>query len=89
MNREGVRKSTESEVLLRSGRRCCLCYGLYRDFDVKRGQIAHINHNSLQSEADNLAFLCLEHHDIYDSKPSQSKGLSEAELRRYIGPYFL
>ena len=83
MKREGITKRTESEVLIKSGRRCCLCYGLYRNFDVKGGQIAHINHDSSNSKIDNLAFLCLEHHDLYDSRTSQSKGFSESELRHY------
>lgn len=83
MNREGLTKGTEAEVLLKSGRRCCLCYGLHLDFDVKRGQIAHVNRDSSNSQMDNLAFLCLEHHDLYDSRTSQSKGFSETELRQY------
>jgi hypothetical protein len=32
---------------------------------------------------ENLAWLCLEHHDAYDSRTSQSKGMTEGELRRY------
>jgi len=83
MKRERISKGMESDVLLKSGRRCCLCYGLYRNFEVKRGQVAHINHDSSNSEIDNLAFLCLEHHDLYDSRTSQSKGFSESELRQY------
>ncbi len=83
MKREGITKGTEAELLFKSGRRCCLCYGLHLDFDVKRGQIAHINRDSSNSQMDNLAFLCLEHHDLYDSKTSQSKGFSETELRQY------
>jgi hypothetical protein len=83
MARKRISKKTEAEVLLKSGRRCCLCFGLNYDSDTKAGQLAHIDHNSSNSEVDNLAFLCLEHHDQYDSRPSQSKGLTELELRRY------
>jgi hypothetical protein len=32
---------------------------------------------------DNPAFLCFEHHDRYDSKTSQSKNFSIAELKAY------
>jgi hypothetical protein len=53
--------------------RCC----------VKTGQIAHLDHNHNNNEPDNLAFLCLVHHDQYDSKTSQSKGLRENEIKRY------
>jgi hypothetical protein len=31
----------------------------------------------------NLLFLCLAHHDQYDSRPRQSKGLTEQEVRGY------
>jgi hypothetical protein len=49
----------------------------------KQGQIAHIDRNPENNDPNNLAFLCLEHHDRYDSKPSQSKGLTHEEVRRY------
>ena len=83
MKRKRILKETESEILLKSGRRCCLCYGLYGDFKVKRGQLAHVNRDSSNSEFDNLAFLCLEHHDIYDSRTSQSKSITESEVKFY------
>jgi len=35
------------------------------------------------SDPENLAFLCLEHHDQYDSRPSQSKGFTPEEVKRY------
>src|SRR5207245_8498279 len=35
------------------------------------------------NEQDNLAFLCLTHHDQYDSTTSQSKGLKETEVRHF------
>lgn len=54
-----------------------------RDVEVKAGQIAHIDHNHNNNEPDNLAFLCLVHHDQYDSKTSQSKGLRESEIKPY------
>ena len=77
--------SPESEqvVLTRSGRRCCLCYGLRGDFAVKKGQVAHIDRDPTNSRTDNLAFLCLDHHDQYDSRTSQSKGLTREELCFY------
>ena len=75
--------SAETEVLRRSGRRCCVCFGLYRDLEVKPGQIAHLDRNSANSTVDNLAFLCLEHHDQYDTRTSQSKGLTLQEVNSY------
>ena len=64
-----------------SRRRCCLCAGLKGDFSEKRGQIAHLNRDSSNYCDENLAFLCLPHHDEYDSCTSQSKGLTIDELK--------
>lgn len=46
----------------------------------KHGQIAHIDRNRANNGESNLAFLCLPHHDEYDSRTSQSKGITQAEL---------
>ena len=73
----------ETVILRRSGRRCCLCFGLNRDFDVKQGQIAHLDHDSVNTSIENLAFLCLEHHDQYDTRTSQSRGLTVQEVITY------
>jgi hypothetical protein len=76
-------RSVETEVLKGSGRRCCLCFGLYRDLGVKSGQIAHLDQNPANNRVDNLAFLCLEHHDQYDTPTSQSKGWTILEVKSY------
>lgn len=76
-------KNIETEVLLQSGRRCCLCFGIEKDFLPKKGQIAHLDRNPANNALENLAFLCLQHHDEYDSRPSQSKGLTISELKAY------
>jgi hypothetical protein len=81
--RKSPSSATETEVLTRSRRRCCICFGLARDVEVKKGQIAHLDHDSSNSSLDNLAFLCLEHHDLYDSSTSQSKNLTMAEVKKY------
>src|SRR4051812_23609617 len=78
-----IAPSTEIAVLTRSARRCALCFALDSDIEVKRGQIAHLDHDSSNSDEDNLAFLCLTHHDIYDSKTSQSKGFKVDEVKLY------
>jgi len=49
----------------------------------KKGQIAHIDQDSSNSAVDNLCWLCLAHHDEYDSSTSQSKGITPAELRQH------
>jgi hypothetical protein len=81
--RRPVKKSIEHAVLIASRRRCCLCVFLDHRDEVRKGQVAHLNHNPLDSSLDNLVFLCLEHHDEYDAKPSQSKGFSIVEVRHY------
>lgn len=74
---------TKFEVLYASARRCCVCFALDQDYSEKKGQIAHLDRNPSNNCLDNLAWLCLPHHDAYDTKTSQSKGFSESEVRRY------
>lgn len=81
--RKKLRPNVEVRILTLSKRRCALCFGLYGDVDVKQGQIAHIDHDRTNDDEDNLAFLCLPHHDEYDTKPSQSKRFTPDELRKY------
>lgn len=83
MSRKKVSPTIEADVLTRSRRWCALCYGLQGLRQEKRGQIAHINKNSSDSKFDNLVFLCIDHHDQYDSKTSQSKNYTQAEVRKY------
>jgi len=66
----------ETKVLLKSKRRCCLCFGLNNDDAEKQGQIAHIDGNRSNSKEDNLAFLCMRHHALKGTKTRQHKGLS-------------
>lgn len=73
----------EATVLVMCRRRCCICFGLNRDTGLKTGQIAHLDRNPANAGMDNLAFLCLTHHDEYDSKTSQRKGLTTNEVRRF------
>ena len=81
--RKRIPRHIEAEILLRSGRRCCLCYGLQGDFQTKQGQIAHIDHDASNSSASNLVFLCLFHHDAFDSTPRQSKRITQTEVLLY------
>jgi hypothetical protein len=83
MSRKKIPVDTEMQVLTSSRRRCCICFGLFRDVQVKAGQIAHLDRDSTNAALDNLAFLCFEHHDRYDSKTSQSKNFSIAEVKAY------
>ena len=88
IQRAPIPKETETAVLLLSRRRCALCFGLVDDVARKVGQLAHINRKPNDNRQDNLAFLCLPHHDEYDTKRSQSKGLTPGELRNYVAKLY-
>jgi hypothetical protein len=75
--------SVEISVLTKCKRRCALCYGLNNDDGEKRGQLAHIDRNGENIEENNAAFLCLEHHELYDSTSRQAKGYKPGELKRH------
>ena len=60
-----------------------MCCGLNRDTAIKQGQIAHLDQDRANNDVANLAFLCLAHHDQYDSKTSQSKGITLGEAHRF------
>ena len=73
--------AVEARVLTRSARRCCLCFYLMHDLNPKEGQIAHLDHDPTNSAEDNLAFLCLAHHSLYDSRTSQHKNYTIREVK--------
>jgi hypothetical protein len=81
--RKQAKPDHQAEVLARCLRRCCVCFALDHENSQKAGQIAHLDHDPSNDDPDNLVFLCLPHHDQYDSKTSQSKNLTEAEVRKY------
>ena len=81
--RANIPETTLLSVLLSCRRRCCLCVWLDGDKSTKRGQIAHIDHDRSNPKEENLAFLCLSHHDEYDSTTRQSRKLTEGEVREY------
>lgn len=81
--RTAISTEVETKILTSSIRRCCICFGLNQDFGEKKGQIAHLDKNPNNSTFDNLAFLCLNHHDEYDSVKSQSKGFRIDEVKQY------
>src|SRR5438309_179843 len=83
VRRKPMSSNIESEVLIASARRCCLCVFLNDRDEVRKGQIAHLNHNRNDHRFENLVWLCFEHHDDYDGRTSQSKGSTLAEVRAY------
>ena len=81
--RKAITTQVQTQVLIRCKRRCALCFGLNRDVSIKKGQIAHLDQDNSNNAVDNLVYLCLDHHNEYDSVTRQSKNLTLAEVRHY------
>jgi hypothetical protein len=71
----------ETAVLAKSARRCALCFYLNGDLAEKLGQIAHLDSNRSNAAEDNLAFMCLPHHSLFDSTTSQHKNYTIPEVK--------
>jgi len=80
---DGALHLSDTRWRTESRRRCCICFGLKQDNAEKKGQIAHLDHDPSNNAPDNLAFLCFDRHDQYDTPPSQAKGLTIEEVKRY------
>jgi hypothetical protein len=81
--RKKLPNNIATNVITACKRRCCLCWGLDDDNSEKPGQIAHLDRNPSNDDLDNLAWLCLDHHDRYDGRTSQSRGLTIEEVKYY------
>lgn len=83
MSRTKIPSEVETQVLKSTRRRCPLCY--YVDYfeGVVEGQIAHLNHDPNDNGFENLAFLCLKHHSLFDSTNSQHKNFTINEVKYY------
>lgn len=80
-SRKKTPRITEIAVLDKSRRRCALCFYLKNDLSEKHGQLAHLDGNPANFKEDNLAFLCMEHHTLFDSKTSQHKNYTVDEVK--------
>lgn len=76
------------QVLVYCRRRCALCFGLRADARQKEGQIAHLDQDRTNNRPENLAFLCLDHHESYDRTSRQARKLSAEEVRYYQGELY-
>jgi len=81
--RTSVPTEIAQRVLILSKRRCSLCDGLEGDQTVKEGQFAHIDRNPENSQEENLVYLCLKHHNLYDTTYRQSKRFTPDEIKHY------
>src|SRR5215831_9722184 len=79
--RRHIPEHIQHRVLDRSRRRCALCVHFDNDWRQKEGQIAHLDRDPTNFAEANLAFLCLPHHDDYDTKRRQTKNLTIREAK--------
>lgn len=83
MSRKKIPPEIENRVLVSSKRRCPICYFIDEFRGEVQGQIAHLNKNRDDNSLNNLAFMCLRHHSIFDSKNSQHKNYTAKEIAHY------
>jgi len=83
MARKPIPPVVQADVVIKSKRRCALCVGLNGDTSERPGQIAHLNGDHSDSRFENLVWLCLEHHDKFDSTTSQTKNYTQIEVRNH------
>ncbi len=81
MNRKSWPDDVVTAVLTQSRRRCAFCFYFEGDAAQKDGQVAHIDRDPTNVALENAAWLCLPHHNRYDSTSHQAKGHTPGELR--------
>jgi hypothetical protein len=65
-----------------------MCFGLRGSREVKDGQIAHLGRDRSSVNIDDLAYLCLECHKVYDSKSNRVQSYTAGEIRHYRGQLY-
>lgn len=83
MTRKAITPVVQADVVIKSIRRCALCVFIDGNVSERPGQIAHLNGDHSDNRFENLAWLCLEHHDKFDSTTSQTKNYTQLEVRSY------
>jgi hypothetical protein len=83
MPRKPIPDDIQKNILMKSRRRCCLCFWLEGVDEVQKGQICHLDNNNENAAEDNLVFLCFNHHDDLDGTTRISKGLKPNEVREW------
>lgn len=82
--RRQIPKKAIDDLLVKSKRRCALCYMIHGDTTPKIGDIAHIepiSHGG-KSTADNLIFLCAQHHAEIDRAGGSARTVAEIKTAR-------
>ncbi|MFQ2400731.1 hypothetical protein [Aeromonas dhakensis] len=83
MSRKSIPLAVQTQLLEKSRRRCALCFGINNDTREQIGQIAHLDQNNTNPALENLVWLCLHHHNAYDSSTSQSKNYIYNEIKMH------
>lgn len=81
MSRKEIPEKVQRAVLIKSRRRCAFCFFFENDKKRVDGQIAHIDRDKSNHAESNLVFLCLLHHNEYDTRPSQTKRYQPEEAK--------
>lgn len=86
--RAAISPPVRDEVLKRCRRQCCMCYGLRGTKEVKDGQIAHLDRDRTNPDVENLVYLCLDCHKMYDTKNNRVQSYTSGEVRYYRDQLF-
>ncbi|HTQ58571.1 MAG TPA: hypothetical protein VMI94_29115 [Bryobacteraceae bacterium] len=62
-----------------------LVFFLNHDLAEELGQIAHLDQHRANGQEDNLAWMCLEHHSLFDSQIKQHKNYTNHEAKAAVG----
>jgi hypothetical protein len=60
-----------------------MCWGLHNVDKVTDGQIAHLDRDRTNAAIENLVYLCLECHKVYDTKNNRVQSFTGGELSYY------
>jgi hypothetical protein len=83
-NRKKIPLNTESEVMYKSGMKCCMHHSL----DVKGVHIHHIDSNKNNNDIDNLVFLCFDCHNEVSVSGNLSKKPSPIVIKKYRDEHY-
>lgn len=83
VSRKKLKDTVVTDLFADCRRVCAMCYALANDATPKYGQIAHLDHDRTNDDPDNLAYLCLAHHDEYDTTRRLTRGFTPGEIKRY------
>lgn len=78
--RKAISASRADSIVFESDRTCCICEDRGRDRSI---QIHHIDGNPANNAVENLAVLCLEHHNEASTPAGNARALTAGVVRKY------